>query len=117
LVELCGLPAAAHLEGRSLRPQLRDPAEPREPVVTTAFVNSHAVRSRHHRYIRYADGSEELYDHRVDPNEWHNVASRPENRKIIAELARSLPAVNVAPAKGSTGLGVDPAWRDRIGTR
>lgn len=26
------------------------------------------------RYFRYADGSEELYDHINDPNEWDNLA-------------------------------------------
>jgi len=29
------------------------------------------------RYIRYEDGSEELYDHRVDPDEWTNLANKP----------------------------------------
>jgi arylsulfatase A-like enzyme len=37
-------------------------------------LNHHAVRSENYRYIRYSDGSEELYDHSLDPNEWTNQA-------------------------------------------
>ena len=49
-------------------------------------LNHHAVRSENYRYIRYSDGSEELYDHsldpnnlpnQVDPNEWTNQAGNP----------------------------------------
>ncbi|HMY77018.1 MAG TPA: choline-sulfatase, partial [Blastocatellia bacterium] len=53
------------------------------------------------RYIRYADGSEELYDHRRDPNEWTNLARDPRYAKIIAEHRRWLPKVNAAPVPGS----------------
>lgn len=38
-------------------------------------LNHHAARSENYRYIRYSDGSEELYDHSLDPNEWTNQAS------------------------------------------
>ena len=37
-------------------------------------LNHHAARSENYRYIRYSDGSEELYDHSFDPNEWTNLA-------------------------------------------
>jgi hypothetical protein len=43
----------------------------------------YALRSTTHRYIRYTDGKEELYDHRRDPNEWKNIASNPENKPLI----------------------------------
>ncbi len=78
-------------------------------------MNNHAVRSRDYRYLRYADGSEELYDHRNDPNEWRNLAAREDQRAVIREHARFLPKVNVAPLKGSTGLGVDPKHLDWFG--
>jgi choline-sulfatase len=34
------------------------------------------VRTEHWRNIRYADGSEELYDYRNDPNEWTNLVAQ-----------------------------------------
>lgn len=112
LLELCGYEPRSNLEGSSLVPQLRDPTTPREPVVTTFFVNNHAVRSRDYRYIRYSNGDEELYDHRTDPNEWHNLAGQPGTKPIVLEHARYLPKVNLPPLKGSMGMGVDPAHRD-----
>ena len=39
----------------------------------TYLRGNHAVRNERWRYIRYADGTEELYDHERDPNEWRNV--------------------------------------------
>ncbi len=112
LLELCGHEPRSNLEGSSLVPQLRDPATPHEPVVTTFFINNHAVRSRDYRYIRYSNGDEELYDHRTDPNEWHNLAGQPGTKTIMLEHARYLPKVNLPPLKGSIGMGVDPAHRD-----
>jgi hypothetical protein len=32
--------------------------------------------------IQYADGSEELYDHETDPNEWNNLANDPWHKKL-----------------------------------
>jgi arylsulfatase A-like enzyme len=97
LIELCGLPARAGLEGVSLGPLLRDPnaAWPR-PAITTYGRNNHSIRSERWRYTRYSDGGEELYDHNVDPLEWENLAGRPQYATIQRELARWLPQVNEA---------------------
>jgi iduronate 2-sulfatase len=32
------------------------------------------VRGDRWRYTRFGDGSEELFDHRQDPQEWENLA-------------------------------------------
>ena len=81
--------------GISLVPQLRDPHAPRErPALTTHRFNNHSLRSERWRYIRYADGGEELYDHRNDPNEWENLASIPHYKAIKEELAAWLPQHN-----------------------
>ena len=56
---------------------------------------NHAVRTDRWRYIRYNDGGEELQDHESDPNEWTNLAENPEYKMVIANLAKSLPEVNV----------------------
>jgi len=99
---LCGLPARDDLEGHSLGPQLEDANAPRKwPAITTHNRNNHGVRSENWRYIRYADGSEELYDMREDPNEWHNLAGSPEYAEIIAAHRRFLPKINRKPAPGS----------------
>ena len=100
LVELCGLPRLSSLDGISLVPQLKNAAEPRErPALTTHKFNNHTVRSEHWRYIRYSDGGEELYDHRTDPNEWHNLAGDPQYTGVKADLASWLPKTNAEPKK------------------
>jgi arylsulfatase A-like enzyme len=106
LVDLCGLPAetrkngsGAPLDGHSLRPLLIDPESadwtgpdtaltmvhavdtPASPLPSNAhrdvFSMHYSLRSREFRYIRYNNGTEELYDHRSDPREWVNVAADP----------------------------------------
>ena len=98
MLQLCDLPDVKGLEGTSLLPQLKDPARRRvEPAITTWHYNNHAARSLNFRYIRYRDGSEELYDHRTDPNEHHNLADELAFADIKRKLAASLPATNVMP--------------------
>ena len=102
LLELCGLPPMAALEGRSLRPQLRDARAARvQPALTTHNQGNHAVRSARWRYIRYADGSEELYDHHTDPHEWHNLASQPGTKAVREEHRAWLPRVDRPSVAGS----------------
>lgn len=102
LIELCGLPPRDGLEGHSLLPQLRDANAPRPwPAITTHNLGNHGVRSEKWRYIRYADGSEELYDLQKDPNEWTNLAKDPQYKPVIAQHTQWLPKVNLPPAPGS----------------
>jgi arylsulfatase A-like enzyme len=102
LVELCGLPKRDGLEGHSLVPQLQNARKRRPwPAITTHNVGNHAVRTERWRYIRYADGSEELYDMNADPNEWTNLAPNPKYAAVIRQHARWLPKVNRPPAPGS----------------
>ena len=84
LIELCGLPNRNELEGLSIVPQLKDAMTVRErPAITSHNQGNHGVRSEHWRYIHYADGTEELYDLRNDPNEWTNVAGVDANKAVI----------------------------------
>ncbi len=83
-------------------PLLKDAAAPRAwPAITTHNQGNHSIRTEQWRYIRYADGSEELYDEIRDPNEWTNLAAVPAHAKTKAELAAWLPRKDVPPAPGS----------------
>ena len=102
LSDLAGLPQPSGLEGHSLLPQLKDADSPRKwPAITTHNHDNHGIRSEHWRYIRYADGSEELYDMRKDPNEWDNLAGDPQFASIKKEHAAFLPERSLKPVKGS----------------
>ena len=95
LADLCSLelgPIAGQLDGTSLRPVLADPnATWSQPALTTMGLGNHSLRSERWRYTRYADGSEELYDHDADPKEWDNLAMDPARRELMDELAAWLP--------------------------
>jgi choline-sulfatase len=107
LATLCGLPVSETtkgqaLEGHSLVPQLRDAAAVRAwPAITTHNRDNHTIRTDRWRYIRYADGSEELYDMSADPNEWRNLAADPQYAGVIRQQQQWLPKVNVPAAPGS----------------
>ena len=91
LVELAGLPAKKDVDGKSLVPLLNDPHQPWQPALMTMGKGNHAVRSDRWRYIRYRDGTEELYDHSQDPWEWTNLASKTEYAEVIHEHKKWLP--------------------------
>ncbi|MCA9427031.1 MAG: sulfatase, partial [Candidatus Omnitrophica bacterium] len=92
LLDLCHLPPVGGLDGQSLRPLLEDPsAEWERPAITTHLKGNHSVRSKRWRYIRYHDGSEELYDHHYDPLEWTNLAGQPLYSDVIDKLRPWLP--------------------------
>ncbi|MCP4609355.1 MAG: sulfatase [Planctomycetes bacterium] len=102
LIELCKLPPNDNLEGHTLIPQLMDAQAPRPwPAITTHNHDNHGVRSERWRYIRYADGSEELYDMRKDPNEWNNLANDPRYTEILTRHRKWLPPASAKPAPGS----------------
>jgi arylsulfatase A-like enzyme len=102
LVELAGLEKRDGLEGLSLVPQLQDANTKRErPAITTHNQGNHGIRSERWRYIRYADGTEELYDMAADPNEWNNLAGKAEHASVIAEHKAWLPKVDRPPAPKS----------------
>jgi arylsulfatase A-like enzyme len=104
LAEVCGFKPPAGLEGLSLVPLLKNPqASRKRPAITTHNPGNHAIRTERWRYIRYADGSEELYDLKTDPHEWHNLAGRPGYENVRQQLAQWLPRQDAPPMRGSAG--------------
>ena len=102
LLELCDLPKNEKLEGHSLMPQLLDASAARKwPAITTHNHDNHGVRSEHWSFIQYADGSQELYDMRKDPDEWNNLAKDSKYAGIIKEHQAFLPKINRKPAPRS----------------
>ncbi|MGB1781305.1 MAG: sulfatase [Limisphaerales bacterium] len=102
LADLAGLPQPEGVEGHSLILQLKDANAPRIwPAITTHNHDNHGVRSERWRYIRYADGSEELYDMHRDPQELKNLAQDRSLSHIKQEHAAFLPEQSAGPAPGS----------------
>jgi len=67
-----------------------------------------AVRTMDWRYIRYNDGTEELYDREADPYEWNNLAGNPEYQEIMAKHRKWIPENFAKPVSGKDGFFFDP---------
>jgi arylsulfatase A-like enzyme len=95
LCDVCGVSVPKHAKGPSIKSLLADPkAAWDHAAVTTFHRNNHSIRTERWRYIRYANGDEELYDHDADPYEWANLAADPKHAGVKKELAKFLPAEN-----------------------
>ncbi len=95
LCELCGVPAPAGFEGRSLAPLVTGDAAaaaafPDRPAFTEVDrgVRGASVRSGRWRYTLWNGGSagRQLYDHDTDPGELDNLAERPEHADTVRRL-------------------------------
>ncbi len=103
LTEMCVLPKPDGLEGHSLMPLLKDATAAREwPALTSHNQGNHAVRTEQWRYIRYADGSEELYDMINDPKEWTNLAADAKFAGVKIDLSKWFPKTDLPPAPNSS---------------
>ena len=115
LIDLCGIQgntmrndSGVPLDGYPLTPFLKDPVNGSwdGPAVALSCIEGgipvelnepgmvddqqFTVRSRDWRYVLTRSGAEELYDHRTDPNEWHNLAGDPDFDSIKCELKKQL---------------------------
>ena len=72
------------------------------------------------RYVRYAQGGEELYDEAADPYEWFNLADKPARAGQKYSLSKWLPKENKADIGGASNAGAEegvPARNGRVGKR
>ena len=86
-------PPEGQLEGNDLTVLMEDPEASWDKTTLTVFgYKNYGIRSERYRYIVYADGSEELYDHEKDKWEWHNLADSPEYADIKEKMREGIPA-------------------------
>ena len=118
LMELCGLPVPAHVQGISVASLLANPGRPWDhPAISTFRQGNHSVRSETHRYTRYADGGEELYDEVADPYEWTNLAgSAAVDCGTRDRLTSSVPRQDAPPADEPSAAGLPPAAAPPVGS-
>ena len=109
LLDLAGVPRRPELEGTSLRGLLDDPeSEPGRHAGITYLEGNHAVRRGKWLYIRYHDGTEELYDRDSDPGEYANLASEDGLRSVKQALRQLLPKRDAPPAPTKSKYRFDP---------
>jgi iduronate 2-sulfatase len=93
LADLAGLPAPAGVEGKSLRPLIEDPAAKWDAPAYTQVsrgpkVTGRSVRTEKWRYTEWNGGEKgaELYDHEIDPKEYRNLATDPNQAQTVAMM-------------------------------
>ena len=93
LLDLCGLPENDVNDGPSLLPLLKDSNADwsHQSVTYLSRPGNYAVSGLKHRYIHYADGSEELYDIESDPYEWNNLASLESSSTLLNQFRETAP--------------------------
>jgi len=100
LLDIIGLPSLHKLDGRSLLPLITQPdMEWDYPVVTARNHDEFAIRSNRWRYIQYAQGGEELYEHVGDPDELINLAANFARNDIKQELQAYIPTNAATPVQ------------------
>jgi hypothetical protein len=57
-------------------------------------MNNHSLINQTHRYIKYEDGSEELYDIINDPDERNNIANQDGSNIIKRNFLKHIPSLN-----------------------
>ncbi len=93
LLELCGLPSPGGLDGRSLMPQLSDPAAKSAKPALGFWKDWRTVRNERWRLTVYPDDKDgnpvrELTDLKNDPLSLRDVAA--ENPQVVARLMKRL---------------------------
>jgi arylsulfatase A-like enzyme len=91
LVDLNGIEQPDHLDGHSLLPLLKDVRARRSQPAITVYDGHMSVRTETARFIRYWDGTTELYDRTKDPHEWTNQTNNPQFAGLKTKLAGLLP--------------------------
>ena len=94
LMELAGLSAPHKLEGASLTPLLKHPNGKGKAAAFTVVLRNggqhrgRTVRTERWRYTEWDEGESgvELYDHRNDPGEYHNLANDPRFTRVKQTL-------------------------------
>ncbi|TWU46275.1 Choline-sulfatase [Rubripirellula tenax] len=104
LLDLCALPQQENLDGHSLRPLLEDVQSPwQHPAICTFGPGNHSVHSTDYHFIRYRDGSEELYDRRSDRLEQYNLANDSSMSSVLDEHRKWIPQNDAPMVPGSRG--------------
>ncbi|MEO0338473.1 MAG: sulfatase [Bacteroidota bacterium] len=108
LVELCGLKAPDHLEGKSLVPLLNNPGfeSDDEDYAYSIWPNNrqnydktvmgYSIKDQRYNYVEWVQLNNrevferELYDHQIDPNETRNMVDDEQYEAVISKLSRKL---------------------------
>ena len=121
LTDLANIERPSGLAGRSLRPLIESPLATWDGFAITQIlrpaddrlaeqVMGCSIRTQRYRYTEWGEGKHgtELYDHHTDPNEFHNLAVRPDAR-AVAVIERLQPLLRSKASGQTLSAPVNPA--------
>ena len=85
---LVGIPKPHTIQGASLVPIIQNAREKIKESAMSYTSRGTLIRTKEWAFMKYKDGSEELYDMIKDSKQFVNLASSPKHRKILADLRR-----------------------------
>ncbi len=91
LASLANFDVPSHCQGNSLVPLLdSSQANVNEHAYCLLRKNAHLLRTNRWAFIRYEDGSKELYDMKDDPKQFENLAGEVELKQTVVQLDERL---------------------------
>lgn len=107
VLDLLDLPVNSFNEGNSLVPIIKNTDVKWEHAALTSYgyKNISLFKGDYH-FIKYRDGSGELYDLKKDPNEWNNLFQKEKYTNVITDFKKLLPQ-NHAPVSLVNRLNVN----------
>jgi iduronate 2-sulfatase len=90
LSELAGLEIPATVQGKSLVPVLQDHAATVREGSLSLNRGGYSIRTSDWAFMRYPDGSTELYDMTSDPHQFTNLADNPDYEKVRSRMTALL---------------------------
>ena len=84
--ELIGLPIPKSAQGKSLVPILSKSKNKVKHSALSFVPKGISLRTERWSYMKYKDGSEELYDMRMDPKQFQNLVKKPEYLEQLTSI-------------------------------
>ena len=90
ICQFTGVAIPNSVQGVSLVKVLKNPSASVKDGAISIVKNGHSYRTADWSYMRYKDGTEELYDMRNDPDQFTNLTKDKEYRDILESLRHKL---------------------------
>ncbi len=95
LCDLAGIEAPAHLQGKSIKPILKDNNAVVNEQVFTRWGSGETIITDRYSYTEYFDSDGKvyanmLYDYQTDPAQNHNISKHDESAPVVKQLSEKL---------------------------
>lgn len=93
ITELCGLKIPKNIQGKSISKTITDPSHSVRDAAFCVNKKSFLLRTDKYAYIQHGEDASlgiQLYDMEKDPNQFTNLAKKPDHKSTVAEFQQKL---------------------------